>query len=157
MKQFDFNSYMRNNPLLKEDIEEASKKPKMSAKKLPASNNKVSGIKSQTVNSKQQDQVVKKLDAIAKSIGLVKAKPDSSSDGEIKYTAKWKAKDSGEEVDLYYFLDEPNTLRLVFTSGMSTNHELAKDCLSKDKWYEAFDEIGDYGRYDDEDDEDYDF
>jgi hypothetical protein len=141
--RFDLNKYLKNNILLKEDLESDIRKDL----------EKVSGIKSQTVNSKQQDQVVKKLDAIAKSIGLVKTKPDSSN-GEIKYTAKWKDKDSGEEVDLYYFLDEPNTLRLVFTSGMSTNHELAKDCLSKDKWYEAFDEIGDSGTYDDED---YDF
>jgi hypothetical protein len=35
MKQFDYKEYLKNNPLLKEDIEEASKKLKMNANKKP--------------------------------------------------------------------------------------------------------------------------
>jgi hypothetical protein len=199
MKQFNLSKYLKNNPLLNEnvrpkEIENISKelaysmpnhtkpdeKGKYSAEQVQKAIKYIPDFKFikdknviQTIidkvlaivneaspNINTADQIVKQIDDIAKSQGFTKIKT-SKGTGDIKYLLTFKRKnnensDGDDFVELYYFIDEPNKLRIQFRSGMQAENELAKKCLTSKKWEKIFSELSEDSYYgDDDEDDDY--
>jgi hypothetical protein len=124
MKYFDFNKYLKNNPLLKEDIEEASKKPKMSANKKP--------------QLKRTDlAVIDKMNDLAAMYGLQQRK---LSKGESAI-ARWS--DSPEYMNERNFVDlikdgVSGRLSARFVNGKVDDFEADEDIINPKTWDKYF-------------------
>jgi hypothetical protein len=115
VKQFDYNSYLKNNPLLKEDTSV-----------ILFEQNKV-------------DSIIKKLDTIATSRGFKRVKTSKDKTG-IYYLAKWTRNKYGNEVELYHNGDLKN-LQIIFDdSAGSPKKDPVSNWLKKSTWdkYDAY-------------------
>ena len=117
------------------------------------------GMEEAAPKSQTNNDIAQKISDIAKSQGFTKIKTPKS-DEDAKYLLAFKRKtmqsQPGDDfVELYYFTDEPNKLKISFRSGMHSEHELAKKCLNSNKWEEIFGELSEPSYYDDEEDDDY--
>jgi hypothetical protein len=139
MKPFDYNSYMRNNPLLKENLKSDIRSD------LKA----ISGIDPLT---KPINKIIKKLDSIAKEKGFESTKtskdekPTKNASG-VYNLAKWE--DSlGSSVELYHTGDDKD-LQIAFDGYEMSGNDPVEDWLEKNTWDYYMDV------QDPEDDEDY--
>jgi hypothetical protein len=115
------------------------------------------GMEEAAPKSQTRSDIAQKISDIAHSQGFTKIKTPKS-DEDTKNLLRFKRKndenpDGDDFVELYYFIDEPNKLRIQFISGANSENELAKKCLNSNKWEEIFGELSEPSY----DDEDYDY
>ena len=136
MKPFNFNNYIKNNPLLKESIDDVNE---VSKSKIRKDLEKVSGLRP---SSPEIDEVIKRLDAIAVSKGFKRVrttadeKPEDGASGVYNY-AKW-SNNKDEHVELFHTIDEGDVdvddLQINFDFTYHNGNDAAKDWLDPKTW-----------------------